>query len=151
MNVRLPTVAGVFLWLVLALAASFVWLGNAGETLAQGQTTFTGNSFRVDNEGVRLSRRGFDAGARSHWHVHGQDQLLFVQEGRMRYQMEGGRMQEVDLHTSTYLTSGVAHWHGAVPDQDFTQVSVTFARDDVAAFEWLEAVTDEQYEGNSDR
>lgn len=78
MNVRLPTVAGVFLWLVLALAASFVWLGNAGETLAQGQTTFTGNSFRVDNEGVRLSRRGFDAGARSHWHIHGQDQLLFV-------------------------------------------------------------------------
>ena len=105
----------------------------------------------MDNEGVRLSRRGFDAGARSHWHIHGQDQLLFVQEGRMRYQMEGGRMQEVDLHTSTYLTSGVAHWHGAVPEQDFTQVSVTFARDDVAAFEWLEAVTDEQYEGNSDR
>ena len=136
---------------MLALAASFVWLGNAGETLAQGQTTFTGNSFRVDNEGVRLSRRGFDAGARSHWHIHGQDQLLVVQEGRMRYQMEGGRMQEVDLHASTYLTSGVAHWHGAAPDQDFTQDSVTFARDDVAAFEWLEAVTDEQYEGNSDR
>ena len=62
MNVRLRTVAGVFLWLVLALTASFVWLGNAGETLAQGQTTFTGNSFRVDNEGVGLSRRGFDAG-----------------------------------------------------------------------------------------
>ena len=151
MNVRIRTVAGVCLWLVLALAASFVWLGNAGETLAQGQTTFTGNSFRVDNEGVRLSRRGFDAGARSHWHVHGQDQLLFVQEGRMRYQMEGGRMQEVDLHESAYLTSGVAHWNGAVPDQGFTQVSVTFERDDVAAFEWLEAVTDEQYEGNSDR
>lgn len=36
MNVRLPTVAGVFLWLVLALAASFVWLDDAGETLAQG-------------------------------------------------------------------------------------------------------------------
>ena len=60
-------------------------------------------------------------------------------------------MQEVDLHESAYLTSGVAHWHGAVPDQYFTQVSVTFERDDVAAFEWLEAVTDEQHEGNSDR
>ena len=151
MNGRLHTVARVFLCLVVALAASFVWLGNAEETLAQGQTTFTGNSFRVDNEGVGLSRRGFDAGARSHWHVHGQDQLLFVQEGRMRYQMEGGRMQEVDLHETTYLTSGIAHWHGAVPNQDLTQVSVTFDRDGAAAFEWLEAVTDEQYEGNSDR
>ena len=105
----------------------------------------------MDNEGVRLSGRGFDAGARLHWHIHGQDQLLFVQEGRMRYQMEGGRMQEVDLYESTYLTRGLAHWHGAVPDQDLTQVSVTFARDDGAAFEWLEAVTDEQYEGNSGR
>ncbi len=143
-------IAGVFLWLVLAVAASSLWLGNAEVTVAQGQT-FTGHSFRVDNEGARLSRRGFDAGARSHWHVHGQDQLLFVQEGRMRYQAEGGRMQEVNLHESTYLTSGIAHWHGAVPDQDLTQVSVTFARDDGAAFEWLEAVTDAQYEGNSGR
>ncbi len=151
MNVRVRTVARVFVWLVLTLAASFVWLGNGGETLAQGQTTFTGNSFRMDNEGVRLSRRGFDAGARSHWHIHPQDQLLFVQEGRLRYQMEGGRMQEVDLHDSTYLPNGIAHWHGAVPDEDLTQVSVTFDRDDAATFEWLEAVTDEQYEGNSDR
>lgn len=69
----------------------------------------------------------------------------------MRYQMEGGRIQEVDMHESTYLTSGIAHWHGAVPDEDLTQVSVTFARDDGAAFEWLGAVTDEQYEGNSGR
>ena len=27
----------------------------------------------------------------------------------MRYQVEGGRMQEVDLHESAYLTSGIAH------------------------------------------
>ncbi len=151
MKQRLRTVLGVFLWLVLAVAASSVWLGDEGETLAHGQTTFTGNSFRVDNEGVRLSRRGFDAGARSHWHAHGQDQLLFVQAGRMRYQVEGGRMQEVDLYDSTYLTSGIPHWHGAVPDQDLTQVSVTFDTDDGAPFEWLEAVSDEQYQGDSGR
>ena len=48
----------MFLWLVLTVMASFVGLGHPGETLAQGQTTFTGNSFRVDNEGVSLSRRG---------------------------------------------------------------------------------------------
>ena len=34
MNVRLRTVAGVFLWLVLAVVVSFVWLGHPGETLA---------------------------------------------------------------------------------------------------------------------
>ena len=48
----------MFLCLVLTVMASFVWLGHPGETLAQGQTTFTENSFRVDNEGVSLSQRG---------------------------------------------------------------------------------------------
>ncbi len=110
-------------------------------------STFIGNSFRIENEGVRLSRRGFDAGARSHWHAHGADQLLVVQEGRMRYQREGSRMQEVDLHESTYLPGGIAHWHGAVPDRALTQVSVIFGE----GIEWMEPVTDAQYEGDADR
>ena len=151
MNGRLRVIAGVFGWVLLVLTASFVWLNNAGETLAQGQTTFTGNSFRVDNEGVGLSRRGFDAGARTHWHAHGGDQVLFVQEGGMRYRVEGSRMREADLHEIAYLNKGIAHWHGAVPDQDFLQVSVTFTEEDAAEFEWFEPVTDEQYNGNSDR
>ena len=154
MNVKLLTIVGVCLCLMVALAFYYLaWLGNVGGTLAQEPTTFTGDSFKIDNEGVNLTRRGFDAGARSHWHVHGQDQLLFVQEGRMRYQMEGDRMKEIDLHESTYLDGGVAHWHGSVPDQGSTQVSVTFEQDDPAGFdyEWLEAVTDEQYEGTSNR
>ena len=60
---------------------------------------------------------------------------------------------EYACHEGNYSLplSGIAHWHGAVPDEDLTQVSVTFDRDDAATFEWLEAVTDEQYEGNSDR
>ena len=56
-------------------------------------------------------------------------------------------MREVDLNESTYLTGGIAHWHGAVPDRALTQVSVIFGR----GIEWLEAVTDDQYEGNADR
>ena len=116
MSGRLRVIVGVCFSLVSVLWVSFVWFSGSVETLAQGQTqtTFTGNSFRVDSEGVRLSRRGFDASARSHWHVHGADQLLFVQQGRMRYQAEGGRMQEIDLHESAYLTGGVAHWQAAV-------------------------------------
>ena len=149
MSERLRVIVGVCFSLVSVLWVSFVWFSGSAETLAQGQTqtTFTGNSFRVDSEGVRLSRRGFDASARSHWHIHGADQLLFVQQGRMRYQAEGGRMQEIDLHESTYLTGGVAHWHGAAPDLDATQVSVIFGQ----GIEWLEAVTDDQYNGRAGR
>ena len=56
-------------------------------------------------------------------------------------------MWEVDLNESTCLTSGIVHWHGAVPDQALTQVSVIFG----LGIEWLEAVTDDQYKGNADR
>ena len=147
MRGRARAITGAFLWLVAGLVVMFLWRGDGAQTFAQGQTTFTGNSFRVDNEGVRLSRRGFDAGARSHWHAHGADQLLFVQEGRMRYQREGSRMQEVNLHESTYLPGGMAHWHGAVPGRALTQVSVIFGE----GIEWMEPVTDAQYEGDADR
>ena len=58
-------------------AVSGVWLSQAG----QQENPFTGTSFRIDSEGIRLSSRGFEAGARTHWHRHSA-QLLFVKEGR---------------------------------------------------------------------
>ena len=147
MRGRARLMTSALLCLVACLVVMTMWSDDGRPTFAQGQTTFTGNSFRIDNEGVRMSRRGFDAGARSHWHAHGADQLLFVQGGRMRYQRDGGRMQEVDLHETTYLPAGVAHWHGAVPDQALTQVSVIFGD----GIEWMEPVTDAQYTGDAGR
>ena len=123
-------------------AVSGVWLSQAG----QQDSTFTGTSFRIDSEGIRLSSRGFEAGARTHWHRHSA-QLLFVREGRLRYQVEGQSVGEVGLHESVYLPRGVPHWHGAVPGQALTHVGVTFPDDagEHFAIEWLDPVGDETY------
>ncbi len=132
--------AGLFAGVVAA--ASFVWIGHA----QQEQTTFTGNSFRVGSEGINVSSRGFEAGARTHWHTHSA-QLLFVKEGRMRYQVEGQPVGEIGLHETAYLPRGVRHWHGAVPGVASTQVSVTFPNDagEPLPIEWMEPVDDAQY------
>ena len=72
-----------------------------------------------------------------------------VKEGRLRYQVEGQPVGEIGLHETTYLPRGVRHWHGAVPDEELTHVSVTFpdAAGEPLPIEWMEPVTDPQYTG----
>ena len=41
-----------------------------------------------------------------------------------------------------YLKAGLAHWHGATPDQAIDQMSV-YAGD----LKWMEKVTDDEYLG----
>ena len=135
-RLRAGLLVGVF------AAVSGVWLSQA----AQQENPFTGTSFRIDSEGIRLTSRGFEAGARTHWHRHS-GQLLFVKEGRLRYQVEGQPVSEVGLNETVYLPRGIRHWHGAVPDQALTHVSVTFPNDagEHLQIEWLDPVGDDVY------
>ena len=135
-RLRAGLLLGVF------LAVSGVWLSQA----AQQQTTFTGKSFRIDAEGVRLTSRGFEAGARTHWHRHSA-QLLYVREGRLRYQVQGQPVGEVGLNETVFLPRGVPHWHGAVPGQTLTHVSVTFPDEagEHLQIEWMDPVGDDVY------
>ncbi len=137
-RLRISLLLGVF------AAVSGVWLVQAQ------QTTFTGTSFRIEAEGIRVSSRGFEAGARTHWHTHS-EQLLFVREGRLRYQVEGQPVGEVGPSETAHLPRGVRHWHGAVPDEPLTHVSVTFPNEagEHLAIEWLEPVTDDVYESGA--
>jgi quercetin dioxygenase-like cupin family protein len=142
----------LFVSFVVVFVASAAWTNHAQQpgapaAPANEDATFTGHAFRVDSKGFALSRRGFDPGARSDWHTHGGAQLLFVQEGRLRYQVQGGKMKEVALHESVYLPGGVAHWHGAVPGQPLTHVSVTFPDTTGIGLKWGDKVNDAQYSG----
>ena len=84
------------LYLVAFVTVSVVWIGHAQQrqTPASQENPFTGTSFRIDSEGINLSSRGFEPGARTHWHTHSA-QLLFVKEGRLRYQVDGQPVGEV--------------------------------------------------------
>lgn len=130
--------------------ASALWVGRAqqpGATGANDPNNFTGRSFSLDAKGMALTRRGFDAGARSNWHRHEGGQVLLVQEGRMRYQVEGQPMKELGQNETAFLPGGVAHWHGAAPGQALTQLSVQLA----TGITWMEKVNDSQYNGKAKR
>jgi len=128
------------------------WVGRAEQQAVQtppvdNPANFTGRSFRMEPKGMAVARRGFEAAARSNWHAHDAAQLLLVEGGRMRVQVEGQPMKELALHESVYLPAGVAHWHGAVPGQAATQVSIQFEPGN----KWMEKVTDTQYAGKAKR
>lgn len=103
---------------------------------------FTGSVRSLDAADVRAVRFQYDAGARSYWHVHDGAQILLLEQGRGRMQLQGQRMQELLPGQPVVLPGGVAHWHGAAPDQGLTQIAVN-----VGGLKWLQAVTDQEYAG----
>jgi quercetin dioxygenase-like cupin family protein len=58
---------------------------------------------------------------------------------------------DIGLHETAHLPRGVRHWHGAVPEEPLTHVSITFPNEDGEhlTIEWLEPVTDEVYESGA--
>jgi quercetin dioxygenase-like cupin family protein len=137
---------GLFIAVVLAVD-DVARAQQAGGAAAAAATTnadrFTGASRSLDTEGLRISHRWFEPGARTAWHRHVDGQLLFVEKGRARVQKRGGPMRELATGDSDYTPPNVDHWHGAVPGQEFFQVAVGFGEET----QWLEKVSDEQYAG----
>ena len=136
------------LGLTVAAATAIFFLA---DTTAQEQTADelrqarVGGSVPIESEFVAGERR-FEAGNRTYWHTHAGGFLLFVKEGRARVQTRGEPMRELGPGEIDYAPPGVEHWHGAAPDQAFIQLGVVpFG----GGIEFLEPVTDGQYEGRS--
>ena len=104
------------------------------------QPNFTGTVRSVDASNVRAVRFQYDAGARSYWHTHDGDQILLLEQGRGRMQVQGQGVQELVPGQPVLLARGVAHWHGAAPDQGLTQIAVN-----VGGVTWGKPVTDQEY------
>lgn len=104
------------------------------------QANFTGIVRSVDASNVRAVRFQYDAGARSYWHTHDGSQILLLEQGRGRMQVQGQRVQELVPTQPVLLPAGVAHWHGAAPDQGLTQIAVN-----VGGVTWGNPVTDPEY------
>ena len=86
----------------------------------------------------------FEPGARSAWHVHPSGQRLVVMSGVGRTQQWGGRIEEIRPGDVVWCPPGVKHWHGAAPNTAMTHLAVSGTVDGKAV-EWMEKVTDEQY------
>jgi quercetin dioxygenase-like cupin family protein len=91
----------------------------------------------------------FQRGARSAWHTHPAGQRLVVTDGVGRTQQEGGPVEEIQAGDVVWCPPGVKHRHGASPNSPMTHLALTGVRDGQAV-EWLEKVTDEQYNSRGD-
>ena len=88
----------------------------------------------------------FEPGARTAWHSHPLGQTLVVTAGCGRVQRWGGPVEEVRPGDVVWFPPGEKHWHGASPSTSLTHLAVQEHLDGKTA-DWMDAVTDKQYEG----
>ncbi len=90
----------------------------------------------------------FEPGARTAWHLHPFGQTLIVIAGCGRAQRWGGPIETIRPGDVISIAPGEKHWHGASPTTAMTHIAIQ-ERLDGKAVEWMEHVTDEQYQAAS--
>ena len=88
----------------------------------------------------------FEPGARTAWHTHPLGQTLIVTVGCGRAQRLGGPIEEIRPGDVICFAPGEKHWHGAAPTTAMTHIAIQEQLDGKAV-EWMEKVSDEQYQG----
>jgi quercetin dioxygenase-like cupin family protein len=87
----------------------------------------------------------FEPSARTAWHTHPLGQTLIVTAGAGLAQKWGGPIEEIRPGDVVWFAPGEKHWHGASPTTAMTHIAIQEQLDGKAV-EWLEHVTDEQYQ-----
>lgn len=99
--------------------------------------------------GQRAMSVRFAPGARTAWHSHPRGQVLRVTEGIGRVQRKGGAVTEIRAGDTVYVEPGEVHWHGAAPHSFMTHLVLQEAGPEDPLIEWLDQVTDAEYQGSS--
>ena len=135
-------------------AAKGLTISHAGaRSIVDGSPKFFTGSAKVEqlfpvNAPSRVSGGivTFAPGARSAWHTHPLGQVLIITAGTGRVQMDGGPIQVVHAGDVVIIPAHVKHWHGAAPDSSMSHIAIQDNLDGDAV-DWLEPVTDQQYNG----
>lgn len=129
--------------LVIVGLSSVVWSQSAQPAAPPPQPNpenFVGKVTGHPTTDIRMLRYSFEPGARTNWHSHEGGQVILIEKGHARVQEAGGAIREMGPRESFVTAAGVKHWHGAVPTEGLTQVSLSFG-----ATNWMEKVSDAQY------
>jgi quercetin dioxygenase-like cupin family protein len=97
---------------------------------------------------VRGALVTFEPGARATWHTHPLGQTLIVTAGCGWAQRWGGPVEEIRPGDVIWIPPGEKHWHGATKTTAMTHIAIQEQLDGKVV-DWLEPVTDEQYEGRA--
>jgi quercetin dioxygenase-like cupin family protein len=87
----------------------------------------------------------FEPGARTAWHAHALGQTLIVTAGCGRVQRWDGPIEEIRPGDVVWIEPGEKHWHGAAPTTAMTHIAIVERGDEIST-EWMEKVSDEQYQ-----
>ncbi len=89
-----------------------------------GDVTLTRLLATDEPGGISVSSVHFEDGARTNWHVHPGEQVLYVVEGQAR---AGTADEELRAGPGDiiYMPAGERHWHGAVEGGSMTHLSIT--------------------------
>jgi quercetin dioxygenase-like cupin family protein len=90
----------------------------------------------------------FEPGARTAWHTHPLGQHLIVTAGCGLAQSWDGPISKIRPGDVIWFKPGEKHWHGAAPTTFVTHIAIQEQLDGKTA-EWLEKVSDEQYQAGS--
>ncbi|WP_427837868.1 (R)-mandelonitrile lyase [Acinetobacter baumannii] len=88
----------------------------------------------------------FNANSRSFWHTHPKGQYLIVTEGEGIVQEWGKPAEKISVGDVIHCPPGVKHWHGARAGSSMTHLALTGTDEHGKNADWLEAVSDEQYQ-----
>ncbi|MBV8101947.1 MAG: cupin domain-containing protein [Verrucomicrobia bacterium] len=88
----------------------------------------------------------FEPGARTAWHTHPLGQTLIITAGCGLAQRWGGPVEEIRPGDVVWFPPGEKHWHGGTATTAMTHIAI-LEQLDGKGVDWLEKVTDEQYQG----
>ena len=107
---------------------------------------FTGNSYLAPMDGG-VANVTFEPRCRNNWHIHHkQVQVLICVAGRGWYQEWGKPAVQLVPGTVIEIPEGAKHWHGAAADSWMQHLTYHKDVQEGASNEWLEPVSDKQYE-----
>lgn len=126
---------------------------NGSQASVKGPSDWFTGTVRVDplfqaDDPARVTGASvtFEPGARTAWHTHPLGQSLIITAGYGRVQREGGPIEEVRCGDVVWFSPKERHWHGASPTTAMTHIAIQEQLEGKAV-DWLEHVTDEQYDG----
>ena len=121
-----------------------------GEPNTAFEKYFAGQSYLapISTEQIGIYNVTFEPQCRNNWHIHKADkgggQILICVAGKGYYQEWGKPVQMLLPGDVVNIVPGVKHWHGASRDCWFSHLAIEVPGENPST-EWLESVSDEEY------
>ncbi|WP_367866108.1 cupin domain-containing protein [Pedobacter sp. WC2423] len=124
---------------------------NGSQPSGKGAAEYFTGSVRIDPlisppepSRVAMAIVTFEPGARTAWHTHPFGQTLIVTSGSGWVQREGGTREDIHQGDVVYFFPAEKHWHGATCTTAMSHIAIQ-EKLDGSPVEWMEQVTDDQY------